>query len=487
MNMSFEQALIGTVLSEPDAYLDVYDVIPTDFADQSHNTIWKYVTKLFEKGALSEKTVTETLRADDMLDSLGDTIRGEEYIQFLVTQADTTGVKEFGFQVMEASVKRELEKVGRLLAIAAGQEGESAEIIEDHVKQILLLRRANQKDPIAVGELLPGFDEKLINIKTGKIEPYWYPPVQAIRDVLYHMSDVDFQVLVGQPAKGKSSLLRFDAISTALNGEKVLTLTLENSEEECLSWGMAQLSGVNHYHVVDPKKITNKEQEYFEEARERIQQIPWFVQEVGMVNISELIAKIRRFKLQHPDLKLIQIDGLYLVSGKSDSVYESISDTTQKLRSLAQDLHVPIQGTTQFNRGVKNKNEPTLDDLLYAGENPARQVCAIMNPPLDPHIAALFPENKDKEGKLMAGNVLNAVVMKVKVLKNTSGQTGTTGDIKWIKPTQTFQSLQHDWKGDVKPMKTQPKEDFQAGMEQKPYGHPKPTPKKKKVKYKYTN
>ena len=49
--MSYEQALIGTVLANPEAYLEVYDTQPSDFLDQSHNTIWFYITNLFEKGA----------------------------------------------------------------------------------------------------------------------------------------------------------------------------------------------------------------------------------------------------------------------------------------------------------------------------------------------------------------------------------------------------------------------------------------------------
>ena len=59
--MSYEQALIGTVLAQPDSYLDVHQTQPTDFLDQSHNTIWFYITTLFDKGALSARTVIEGL------------------------------------------------------------------------------------------------------------------------------------------------------------------------------------------------------------------------------------------------------------------------------------------------------------------------------------------------------------------------------------------------------------------------------------------
>ena len=485
--MSYEQALIGTVLANPEAYLEVYDTQPSDFLDQSHNTIWFYITNLFEKGALSSRTVIEHLRADNKLDSLGDEVFGENYIEFLLTLQDTTGVKEFAHQVTESSVKRQLENIGRRLTIGATNEQSSDEIIEEHIKNILMLRRTHQKDPIPVGDLLPGFNEKMLKIASGELKPYWHPPIQAIKEVLYHMTDVDFQVIVGQPARGKSSMLRFDAIQTAMRGEKVLTLTLENSEDECLSWGMAHLSQVDHYHIVDQKKITNKERERYEESKEKIQALPWYIQEMGVCSTTDVLTKIKRFKLQHPDLRLVQVDGLYLVAGKGESVYENISHTSQSLRSLAQEIHVPIQSTTQFNRGVKHKNEPELSDILYAGENSARQVCAILSSDMNEGTARLFPENLNEEGKLISsGGRYNAVVMQVQVLKNTNGQVGKSGDIKWIKPTQTFQTLERDWNGGRKlSVSVVPKDNFnnRVQAEQLTYdnAHPKPQKKQKKT------
>lgn len=448
--MSYEKALLGTILANPNSYLDVHDLLDHDFEDQRNSVIWRHIAELFDREALSSQAVKEQLRANNLLE--------EEYIDELLSLDDTAGLKEYHYQIIEASIKRELTKMGRLLALDASDGKTSNEIIEDHIKSLLMLRRTRQHDPMPVGSLLPGFEEAQLKLISGEVSPFWYPPVQAIREIINHMTDVDFQIIVGPTGKGKSSLLRHDAIQTAKQGMKVLTLTLENSEMECMTWGIAQLGRINHYHVDDTRKLSQAERTRYEEKKQEILELPWYVHEMGMCTISDVVNTVKRFKLQHPDLKLIQVDGVYLIRGKGET-YENISTNTQILRSLAQEVHVPIVGTTQYNRGINHKNEPEIDDILYAGENPARQIVALTNPPMNQEDAATFPENLSEMGTFVPTKALNATVMKAHILKNTNGPTGVSGDIKWIKPYQAFQTLEHGWKKS-KTFTPAPKEEF---------------------------
>ncbi len=95
-------------------------------------------------------------------------------------------------------------------------------------------------------------------------------------------------------------------------------------------------------HIVDPVLLTNREAEKLEKAKEKIASLPWYVEEMGLCTFAQLAKVIRAFVMQVP-VKLIQIDGMYLLTGKSDSKYELITENTQGLRSLAQELHIPIQ------------------------------------------------------------------------------------------------------------------------------------------------
>jgi len=464
--MSYEKALIGTVLQEPNTYLDVYHVQPDDFLSVEHRHIWRQIIQASEKDALSYRVIVEEMRNLNQLDTLEG---GEDYLKGLLLLGDTAGLKEFAYQVVESSTKRELERLGRLLALETGDSKTSKEIIEEHIRNLLLLRRDGQSDPIPVGALLPEFNERQLKIAEGKIEPYWYPPVQAIADVLHHMIDVDFQIMVAPTSRGKSSLLRYYALKTAGDGHKVLTLTLENSIDECLSWGVAYYGNINHYHVQDPRKMTNAEKGRHEEAKEKVEEIPWYIKEMGVCTINDVMNTIKRFKLQHQELKLVQVDGMYLIGGRGET-YEVIANSAQSLRSLAQELHVPIIATTQFNRGVNHKEEPDLDNLLYAGENPARQVVALMPMAITPTQASLFPENI-LDGRMVTN--LNAVVMQAKILKNTGGQIGMTDPIKWVKSTGRYETLVPNWAGNQTPKPSQHKEQFLKAEKEKALGYSK--------------
>lgn len=443
--MKWEQCLIGTVIEDPKAIYEAYTVSPQDFVMANHDLIWKVVMELYSRGTLSQRSVIELLREQGDLDSIGDELIGEEYINMLVSMSDVLGVKEYANQIIDKSSKKRLEELGALLIRNVNNGKSAKEIVEEHVKEILKLRREGVKNPRAVGELIPGFDEKALDIKDGKVSPFWIPNIDAIKSVIRHMSDVDFQIIVGETGSGKSSMLRFEGLQTALENRKgVLTLTLENSEEECLTWGIAMLSGIDHLKVIDPTIQSEEDEHNIEEAKQLISTIPWYVLEMGIAQFENVAGSIRKFLLSHPEIELIQVDGMYLMRGKSDSRYEVISANAQGLRSLAQELHKPIQGTTQFNRGVKEKKEPELDDLLYAGEMPARQILSITRDEMKPNTAATFTEN-NVDGIILHGDRAEACLVTCNVLKNTSGKIGKTDPIKWIKATNTYTSLERNY------------------------------------------
>ena len=89
------------------------------------------------------------------------------------------------------------------------------------------LQRLGLKDPQPIGSLIPDFDDRQERAKKGEIV-FWKPNVQALKDML-HMEEVDFMLVVGEPGTGKSSYLRHEAIETAMMGQEVFTLTVENS------------------------------------------------------------------------------------------------------------------------------------------------------------------------------------------------------------------------------------------------------------------
>jgi len=487
---NYEKCLIGTLIQDPKSIYEAYHIQPEDFQIQQHQLIWSTLQDLVDKKALSERSLIEALRSQNQLDTIGTTdAKGESYISELVNLADSTAIKEYAKQVVDASTKRKLQMYGAMLTAAARNGKEAEEIIEDHVKLILQLRREGVKNVHPIGELLPQFDERMMDIRNHKISPFWRPNVHAIADVLGHMTDVDFQIVVGTPGTGKSSYLRYEGVQTAKLNQPVITITLENSEEECLSWAIAMVAKVNHYHVIDTTKASNKEMERIKNAMDEVSKFPWFVAEMASASYTDLAATVRRALLTQK-ASLIQIDGMYLLQGRTDSQYETISTNAQNLRSLAQELHIPIQATTQYSRQVKHKKEPTLADLLYAGENPARQVLGLIKQEMDNRTAAAFPENKDHNGHIIhrGDGEYDTVVVRAKILKNTNGPIGKSEEIAWIKPYNLYNTLGEDWKPSLPSAPKDIPEDVATRVATYPEQRrftPDPKPQKKEKKSRY--
>src|SRR5204863_387508 len=81
--------------------------------------------------------------------------------------------------------------------------------------------------------------------------------------------------------------------------------------------------------------------------------------------------KARRLKSRHPDLGLIIVDYLQLMSSASNAEnrVQEVSQISRSLKILARDLEVPIIALSQLSRAVEQRTDkrPVLSDLRESG------------------------------------------------------------------------------------------------------------------------
>ena len=87
--------------------------------------------------------------------------------------------------------------------------------------------------------------------------------------------------------------------------------------------------------------------------------------------MMELRSKARRLKSKEPNLGLIVVDYLQLMtSGSSaESRVQEVSQISRQLKVLARDLEVPIVALSQLSRAVEQRHDkrPILSDLRESG------------------------------------------------------------------------------------------------------------------------
>ena len=91
----------------------------------------------------------------------------------------------------------------------------------------------------------------------------------------------------------------------------------------------------------------------------------------GSITMMEIRSKARRLKSRQPDLGLIVVDYLQLMtSGSSvENRVQEVSQISRSLKILARDLEVPVIALSQLSRAVEQRHDkrPILSDLRESG------------------------------------------------------------------------------------------------------------------------
>ena len=98
---------------------------------------------------------------------------------------------------------------------------------------------------------------------------------------------------------------------------------------------------------------------------------PIYVDDTGSITMMELRSKARRLKSREPQLGLVIVDYLQLMTSGTnhENRVQEVSQISRQLKVLARDLDVPILALSQLSRAVESRQDkrPLLSDLRESG------------------------------------------------------------------------------------------------------------------------
>jgi replicative DNA helicase len=121
--------------------------------------------------------------------------------------------------------------------------------------------------------------------------------------------------------------------------------------------------------------MTETDWNSFNHAVRALEENVILIDETASITPTEIRAKCRRLKRKHPELALIMVDYLQLmtVHGKSENRVQEISEISRSLKALAKEINVPVIALSQLNRGVESRPKagkgrmPQMSDLRESG------------------------------------------------------------------------------------------------------------------------
>lgn len=441
----WEQSLIGTVLTHPDAMIEVDHIMPQDFSFTPHKILWAEALMLAREGALEVRTLANRLAKQlnsEIYSPDNEKVRGEDYINFLLTKAGGQ-TERYAEYVIEASVRRSLREIGAIIASKAMDENLRVEDIRGDAEVSLLNLRngRNNDESIPLKDLLLEHTQRIESIRSGVLKPAWVPSIPEWSDIVQFADDDDFVVVAARPGSGKSSVMRYEFFKLAQAGIPVLIINLENSNMEYARYMTSMLTGINSKAIRDPRNLTNRQLEDVRRASHTLAKMPLYVRDLGGPSVGYVVSEIRRNVFKR-GIKNVTIDYMQLIVNEKDRKVDDVTYTTQMLRASAKNLKIPHVGIAQMNRAIENRAsaEPMLSDLRDSGsiEQDATIVTFIRKDDSTDR-AMQFPEN------IVNGRIrIDPVVAPVKLIvaKHRNGPTGTTPWLKWNMSTNTFSSME---------------------------------------------
>src|SRR6202790_4869637 len=390
-NIEAEQALLGAILVNNDAFYRVSDFLePKHFFEPIHQTIFETAGSLIRAGKIATPVTLKTFVPAET--DIGGMTVGQ-YLARLAAEATTIiNAHDYGRTIYELALRRDLIRIGEDMvnvAFDAPVDFAPRPQIEDAERRLYELAESGRYDggfqrfaqamKVALDMAANAYsrDGRLSGIATG---------LRELDSKMGGLQHSDLIIVAGRPGMGKTALatniaynvakahraeLQADGTKKSVNAGIVGFFSCEMSAEQLATRILAEQTGVSS-SLIRRGGLSHSEFDKIRDYTIELQNLPLYVDETGGLSISQLTARARRLKRQK-GLDLIVVDYIQLLQGSgkrgNDNRVQEVTEITTSLKALAKELNVPIIALSQLSRQVESRDDkrPQLSDLRESG------------------------------------------------------------------------------------------------------------------------
>jgi len=374
-NLDAEESVLGAMMLSPlaiGAVTESTNLSGSDFYRESHGHVFKAILALYAKGEpVDAITVVDELDRTSTLDGAGG---GERVHELAALVPAASNAAHYARIVSEMATLRGLIRAGNDIArLGFDRPGETVELVDRAESIVFDLSQQRVSTEFAhIDDLLKESFETITKL---------YEAGTDITGTASGFRDVDrltsgFQpgnlvIIAARPSMGKSALALCMASNVAVRYETPVALfTLEMSKAEVTQRLMCSEGKVESQRL-RTGKLAVDDWPRLTAACDKLSKAPIYVDDTGSITMMEIRSKARRLKTREPNLGLIIVDYLQLMTSgtTAENRVQEVSQISRNLKVLARDLDVPILAMSQLSRAVEQRHDkrPILSDLRESG------------------------------------------------------------------------------------------------------------------------
>lgn len=418
-NLSAERAVLGACINNSEALASIMEVLsPDDFYEANYRITFAVIRDMFMADMpIDLVTLSNEMRNRSIFDRIG----GQPFLNGLAEAVTLTSNAGYHAKIVhENAIRRKLAKAGEeitklalsydvpLASIFEGAEKLLFEAAQNrssndfrHVKEIISPVCASIKEKMqAKGTQLTGYS-------TG---------FDDLDRVTGGLKKGSLTILAARPSMGKTALaLNIAQFGGGQANAPVLVFSLEMPAEQLVLRMISAESGINLSKLCSGMLDTS-EFELVRVAANAVAQRNIYINDATQLSGLDLLARAKRFKVRYPDLALIVVDYLQLMTSgekRTEGRQQEVSDISRMLKATAREVNCPVIALSQLSRNAENRpdKKPQLADLRDSGAIEQDADVVMM----------LFREDYYSENE---NNELTDSKADVRIAKNRNGSTG---------------------------------------------------------------
>lgn len=356
-----EKAVIGTLLSDRDAFSKVHEYLTKDcFYNTKNQNIYLAIASLSERG---DRADIVTVMPE--LAKMGCKVEPFEIAEYL--DSHTFDLEQYSMRLNELAKRRSICALGLTMAKNGSEEVKDiSDIISEASDEINSLLTDSQTTIKTSDDYLSEVWQKVQNNINGKKSDSIMTGFREI-DSRGGLKPSNLILIGADSSQGKTSLADSIALNMVKNSIPTAFFSLEMTATQLTTRLAAIESGIPSF-VISDKAMTENQLKTFNQAVGRLEHLPLYFDERSSSSIDTIVSSIRTLYLKH-HIKGCFIDYLQILSvnSKNTNTEYLLAECARRLKNLAKELNIFVVLLSQLSRDLQSP-EPTLARLRGSGQ-----------------------------------------------------------------------------------------------------------------------